>query len=410
MLGSTLVYINIYIYISLPLWLEGLAEAQGIRQHMSFVQFLCGPLSPRDACWVNLLPDLASFEASRTWTFALYSFSLLFLLKIVKVLWLPRVLVTLDLKLAVLANAGASGHTENQAMVAKQLLRDDSSAAVNLTRIKTNADPVNLDLKLAVLANAGASFQDKTSAVEALSQIARRGDDKVINAITKLLQEGSSAIRYAAICALPKIVQQGHPPTIAALTVSLENDCHQNRGAAIGALAKLVQKGHRPTIDSLMTVLANDGDSSFVRTSAVEALSHIARRGDDKVINAITKLLQEDCSGGCSTSVVEALSELAIRGNDKVINAITKLLQEGGSAIRYAAICALPKIVQQGHPTTIAALTVSLEDDCHQNRGAAIGALAKLVQKGYRPNLCRAAMRSQRCSQSSDDNNTEEDA
>jgi HEAT repeat protein len=295
-------------------------------------------------------------------------------------------------------------------MVAKQLLRDDSSAAVNLTRIKTNADPVNLDLKLAVLANAGASFQDKTSAVEALSQIARRGDDKVINAITKLLQEGSSAIRYAAICALPKIVQQGHPPTIAALTVSLENDCHQNRGAAIGALAKLVQKGHRPTIDSLMTVLANDGDSSFVRTSAVEALSHIARRGDDKVINAITKLLQEDCSGGCSTSVVEALSELAIRGNDKVINAITKLLQEGGSAIRYAAICALPKIVQQGHPTTIAALTVSLEDDCHQNRGAAIGALAKLVQKGYRPNLCRAAMRSQRCSQSSDDNNTEEDA
>jgi len=254
-------------------------------------------------------------------------------------------------------------------------LRDDSSAAVNLTRIKTNADPVNLDLKLAVLANAGASFQDKTSAVEALSQIARRGDDKVINAITKLLQEGSSAIRYAAICALPKIVQQGHPPTIAALTVSLENDCHQNRGAAIGALAKLVQKGHRPTIDSLMTVLANDGDSSFVRTSAVEALSQIARRGDDKVINAITKLLQE-----------------------------------GGSAIRYAAICALPKIVQQGHPTTIAALTVSLEDDCHQNRGAAIGALAKLVQKGYRPNLCRAAMRSQRCSQSSDDNNTEEDA
>jgi hypothetical protein len=253
-------------------------------------------------------------------------------------------------------------------------LRDDSSAAVNLTRIKTNADPVKLAV-LAVLANAGASFQDKRSAVEALSQIARRGDDKVINAITKLLQEGSGVIRYAAICALPKIVQQGHPPTIAALTVSLENDCHQNRGAAIGALAKLVQKGHRPTIDSLMTVLANDGDSSFVRTSAVEALSQIARRGDDKVINAITKLLQE-----------------------------------GGSAIRYAAICALPKIVQQGHPTTIAALTVSLEDDCHQNRGAAIGALAKLVQKGYRPNLCRAAMRSQRCSQSSDDNNTEEDA
>jgi hypothetical protein len=229
-------------------------------------------------------------------------------------------------------------------------LRDDSSAAVNLTRIKTNADPVKLAV-LAVLANAGASFQDKRSAVEALSQIARRGDDKVINAITKLLQEGSGVIRYAAICALPKIVQQGHPPTIAALTVSLENDCHQNRGAAIGALVKLVQKGHRPTIDSLMTVLANDGDSSFVRTSAVEALSQIARRGDDKVINAITKLLQE-----------------------------------GGSAIRYAAICALPKIVQQGHPTTIAALTVSLEDDCHQNRGAAIGALAKLVQQGYRPN------------------------
>jgi HEAT repeat protein len=126
-------------------------------------------------------------------------------------------------------------------------LRDDSSAAVNLTRIKTNADPVKLAV-LAVLANAGASFQDKRSAVEALSQIARRGDDKVINAITKLLQEGSGVIRYAAICALPKIVQQGHPPTIAALTVSLENDCHQNRGAAIGALVKLVQKGHRPNL------------------------------------------------------------------------------------------------------------------------------------------------------------------
>ena len=77
------------------------------------------------------------------------------------------------------------------------------------------------------------------------------------------------------------------------LTVSLETDCiHVNRAAAIGALAELVQKGHRSTIDSLMTVLVNDGDVSFVRKSAVEALSHIASRGDDKVINAITKLSQ----------------------------------------------------------------------------------------------------------------------
>ena len=58
--------------------------------------------------------------------------------------------------------------TENQAMSATRLLCNDrSDDGILKRRIKTNDGPVTVDLKLAVPAKAGASFQDKKPSVAA---------------------------------------------------------------------------------------------------------------------------------------------------------------------------------------------------------------------------------------------------
>ena len=46
---------------------------------MSLVQLLCGPLSPRDACWVDLIPDQANLQATqgKTWTVLFIGLSLI---------------------------------------------------------------------------------------------------------------------------------------------------------------------------------------------------------------------------------------------------------------------------------------------------------------------------------------------
>ena len=139
-----------------------------------------------------------------------------------------------------------------------------------------------------------------------LSQVAEKGNERTIAAVTSRLERRDDGVRRAAVEALAQVAEKGNERAIAAVTARLDDDHEDVRRAAEEALAQVAEKGDEGAIAALPAHLEDQHE--YVRRAAVEALAQVAERGDERAIAAVTTRL-EDHDDQVRQAAVEALAQ-----------------------------------------------------------------------------------------------------
>ena len=210
----------------------------------------------------------------------------------------------------------------------------------------------------------------------------------LIAAVSGLLTDKADRVRRVTVEALAQLAKKGDTEAIAAVLARLEDEGANVRAAAIKALEHLAMKGDKKVITAVLNSV-NEDESDSVRVRATKSLEHLAEKGDAGVIEAVAARL-DDKSDYVRTAAVEALAQLAHlagKGDAGVIASISaRLLDDSGSGFfRIAAVEALAQLAEKGDAAAIASVSARLKDSAVDVRTAATTALAQLAEKGDAP-------------------------
>mmetsp|Transcript_88129 Transcript_88129/g.262779 ORF Transcript_88129/g.262779 Transcript_88129/m.262779 type:complete len:541 (+) Transcript_88129:3-1625(+) len=133
---------------------------------------------------------------------------------------------------------------------------------------------------------------------------------------------------------------------------------------------------------SLERVYQRLGDTSpKVRQKAVQAIAHVAQRGDETAINALGARLQ-DPSGIVRGAAVKGLARLAEKGDARTLGSIIEHVESPDPGVRRAALEALGHIADDGNELVVQAASAHLEDPHAFVRLAAAEVLCRVAVCG----------------------------
>jgi len=170
---------------------------------------------------------------------------------------------------------------------------DDSraAAATLLGRVAGERDSGGRDVLAALLTRVTCAEENwlvRRAAIEALTQVSRRGDAEVVEALLPCVAHSDNGVRQAAVGALGVVAPRGNARVVDALLGVLDGGNQQLpflRRAAVHALGHVANVGDGRVMPALLARLDDAHDS--VREAAVEALAHVSEKGDDVVVETL---------------------------------------------------------------------------------------------------------------------------
>lgn len=115
-----------------------------------------------------------------------------------------------------------------------------------------------------------------------------------------------------------------------------------------------------------------------VRIAAVEAISQIVVRADERVAFALSQHIGRDKWWLVRIALIRVLPHIAGRGNQCAINAILGRFLDVDWSVRMAAIEVIPLMTERGDGVVIQSLVLCLIDDVRPVRMTAARALRKM--------------------------------
>lgn len=218
-------------------------------------------------------------------------------------------------------------------------------------------------------------------AAEVLEGLAERGDERAIKALTARLEDSDWPTREKSIDALQKIAERGDQRVTEALTIRLlEEKTGGVRRSATEALEKIAKRGDPSAVAALVGRLTDESWS--IRSRAAEALGKIALAGDLAVIEALAARLEEDDHSKVRIFLVKALQALAVKGDPQSIGVVADRVKDIDTRVRYCAVEAIENMAEVGDQRAFSALVIWVQDQDAGVCKRAVEAVVKIAKKG----------------------------
>ena len=88
------------------------------------------------------------------------------------------------------------------------------------------------------------NHDEKLEALEAVAQIAEKGNERAITAVSARLEDRERDVRHAAVRTMAQIAEKGDAHAITAVSARLEDRDEYFRVAAVRAMAQIAEKGN----------------------------------------------------------------------------------------------------------------------------------------------------------------------
>ncbi|CAK8990633.1 unnamed protein product [Durusdinium trenchii] len=178
----------------------------------------------------------------------------------------------------------------------------------------------------------------RLAAATSLGQVARKGDEEVLEALIARFSDTDASVRRVACAAAGQVSNKSNARVLSALLARSEDRDGGVRRSAVKALEKVAKK-EDPQVLAALFQRSNDSEA-FVRYSAVEALCNLAAEGSPEVVNRMLEL-QSDRDSRVRCCATEALGRLAVRGDSRVLTSLLQCLDDEADAVRRAAATSL---------------------------------------------------------------------
>mmetsp|Transcript_54335 Transcript_54335/g.111159 ORF Transcript_54335/g.111159 Transcript_54335/m.111159 type:complete len:310 (-) Transcript_54335:177-1106(-) len=223
----------------------------------------------------------------------------------------------------------------------------------------------------------GAGADLRLQAADCLQAIATRGDAGSMRAALSALKDSDCSVRSAGLATLRRIcgprgecgeflgdlaaVATGHEDAevrsaaleliplaedvggaygIAVATAGLQDSDEEVAKTALGVLRRLWPTGDIEAVATLGALVQNARQSPSLRCVALDALWHVARRGDGAAAAAAAAAL-DDPDSSVQMSAVQALKQLEPRGNEMVLATLVGYTAQRNGEVQRCAVEAL---------------------------------------------------------------------
>lgn len=174
----------------------------------------------------------------------------------------------------------------------------------------------------------------------ALVELADKGGQQAVAAVSAYLSHEDWAVRVRAVRALAWLTKGGQP-AVEALAALLEDEVLSVQGAAAEALGQLTGESRQRAIALVQPQLMHGRWA--VRLHAVQVLQQLAQRGDRQVVELLAARL-EDEDWGVRRRAAEALGSVAAEGDTEAIAALSARLEDCIAPVRNAVTGALTQL------------------------------------------------------------------
>jgi len=182
-------------------------------------------------------------------------------------------------------------------------------------------------------------------------------------------------------------MQAGNALLDLSMIVSLEDafqnldNCERKKGEKTALLKDIVglgPRGGQAAIEAVGTALAHP--HAYVREAAVEAVLHIAARGNHHVVDLIVAEMTREPL--VAEAALEVIAMLAERGYPGAVNAVVARVKSANNQIRMCALRVVGCVAKQGDMIAIAAVKEQLKSAYYAFWMAAVNAIGQLMGQG----------------------------
>jgi len=231
-----------------------------------------------------------------------------------------------------------------------------------------------------------------------LSDIAAKGDHLAINSLLGLLKDRSTNVRLSAVLALARLAKRGDGRVLEALTSCLNDTHHVNVGpAALKALALLAHMDDRTVIDSLIACITCAGPNElYMRATAVESLPGVVKQAASYVISELAPVVQNSkAEKEVRMAALKSMAVVADKDHAGVIALLVDCIRCADpeeSDMRKAAVEWLPHVVEKSTDNVLEQLTIVLEwSDADKEVIRAVRDAAKALRDAQRDRVMVSA-------------------
>jgi len=218
----------------------------------------------------------------------------------------------------------------------------------------------------------------RCAALAAIGCIAMRGDRNVVATLLAALTDTCDCVRQAALSELPRLVPKDDAHAITAVSMYLEHSNAEVQLLVPHALMKVAVRGNVCALENVGSRLAHP--DSRVRAAAVHTLGCIAKgSGDECAVSVVTGYLVHP-QGGTRAAAIQTLSSFSEECVD--VGEVAKSLTDPEKVVRDAAVDAIARVAAPDDPSAIASIRPHLRNACATVRLSAVHALAGMSSRG----------------------------
>lgn len=221
----------------------------------------------------------------------------------------------------------------------------------------------------------------RCAAVASLPYMARVDQEQAIAALRDSMEDQEWEVRREAVEIVPELLPPGDKGAVAATMARVTDSSCSVRQAAVRAVGRLLPEGcgDETTISMAIALLEDDNDD--VRRAATATLAHVVDPSDAESREGVVATLAQSVqhwSPLVKRAAMESLSLVAEKGDDRVVEIMKRHLKDDMGLLRQAAVLALGKVASTGDPRIISLVKQSSKDKDARVRMAAAAALAEL--------------------------------
>jgi len=263
-----------------------------------------------------------------------------------------------------ICNDFCQGREDQQIVLGMTITMDkwhqgDTAAKITALQDIVAQEPEEQSDRSRVLVAAALDDHSETVQNEAAQILARigRGDEVVIESVVQRLQHDDANVRQRAVDCLHELLPNCrtdniHTDVIAALVHCLSNSSQGVQERAAIALGSLAKRGDRRVLNAMSDVLESRRDAAYVLRAVLEALTKIVfHRNEKLIILAAAKL--DHIDPYVRRWAVELLAKVSDVGERLAITAVIAHFEHPNDDIRISADTALRHVAQVGDQFTM---------------------------------------------------------
>jgi len=220
----------------------------------------------------------------------------------------------------------------------------------------------------------------RVEALKAAILAAENGKHGRITEVLNCVSDSDAAMRLLAATALSYLMDETDPeaPQARAAGLSCFLDADSEVRHAAKGLLSAVGFGHHSVVNGLSR-MANTGAEAWLRQEAVEALAHLAQRGDREAFATVIHALN-DLDLDVRREAVAALGDVAPFGDARGTALLCECCTDPDPTVRCALAHASTIIAPWGDHAMTTALLSLLDDSHYEVRARAIDALGTIAK------------------------------